>query len=83
MIRRKTLEKLKNGEVVDLNGIKVVQDEGPLKPGDVYVAERNTGPKLLTVRSINYKYGTVIPTTPDYCYNLWECVKVKEAEPIE
>lgn len=76
---RKIIEKLKRGEVVDLNGLKVVQDEGPLRPGDIYVAERNTGPKLLTVKNVDCN-GIVIPTTPDYCYNIWECVKVKEAD---
>ncbi|GIU69039.1 MAG: hypothetical protein KatS3mg002_0275 [Candidatus Woesearchaeota archaeon] len=78
MLQRKIIEKLKKGEVVDLNGLKVIQDEGPLQPGDIYVAERNTGPKLLTVKNVDN--GIVIPTTPDYCYNIWECVKVKEAD---
>ena len=44
----KTLKKLLSGEIINLDGILLVRDEGEIKPGDLYVAERNTGPKLLT-----------------------------------
>lgn len=55
-----------------------VSDEGRLEPGDLYVAERNQGPKLLTVQMVNWDHGFVIPTTNDYLYDIHECVKVKE-----
>ena len=77
-----TLQALRRGEVVNLDGIKFVMDEGDLRPGDLYIAERNTGPKFLTVERV-VMYGDsidyVVPTTNDYGYDGGECVKVKEA----
>lgn len=73
-----TLRKLRNGEVVDLEGIKLRMADGKLKIGDLYVAERNTGPHLLTVKGFNEDGDVVFPTTHAYCFNAWECVKVEE-----
>jgi hypothetical protein len=76
----KTLKALRQGEVVDLGGILVKMDDGEIKPGDLYVAERNTGPKLLTCREVNVEGGWIEPTTfPDYSYDTNECVKVRAA----
>lgn len=54
-----------------------------LKPGDTYVAERNAGPKLLTVREVRETLGNeqqyagaVFAVEPAYAYDLYECVKV-------
>ncbi len=44
----RTLNALRRGEVIDIEGIELKMDDGEIKPGDLYVAERNTGPKLLT-----------------------------------
>lgn len=59
-----------------------------LRPGDTYVAERNSGPKLLTVREVRKTLGehdeyagAVFAVEPAYPFDLWECVKVAiEAE---
>ena len=72
-----TLKALQRGEIIDLEGIRLKMDDGEIKPGDLYVAERNTGPKLLTAGDI--KYSCIFPTTIDYPYDIWECVKVHEA----
>lgn len=75
-----TLKKLRNGEDVDLGGICLVMDEGEIQPGDIYVAERNTGPHLLTAKEINRERGWIVPTTTnDYSFDIGECVKVREA----
>lgn len=61
----------------DFEGVtlKMVGESDSLQPGDIYVAERNQGPKLLTVREI--KINAVFPVEVAYPYDLWECVKVK------
>lgn len=51
-----------------------------LKPGDLYMAKRNTGWKLLTCRKYNKDTRVVFPTdTMAYVYNDDECFKVLEA----
>lgn len=78
-----TIKALRMGEVVDLGGIRVKMDEGEIKPGDLYVAERNTGPHLLTAREVvRTEHGHIDyihPTTLSYSFDGSECVKVCEA----
>lgn len=50
-----------------------------LQPGDIYVAERNTGPKLLTVKAIN-PGGWIVPQEWGYTFDTHECVKVEWVE---
>ncbi|OGZ99474.1 MAG: hypothetical protein A3A28_01875 [Candidatus Sungbacteria bacterium RIFCSPLOWO2_01_FULL_47_32] len=78
----RTISALASGEVVILDGISLKMDEGEIESGDLYVAERNTGPKLLTARAItrdnSFCGGIVFPTTLDYAFDFCECVKVRE-----
>lgn len=81
-----TVQQLKAGMIIDLQGIKLCQDTGDLMPGDLYVGERNTGPKLLTVFKVVYHdpqeekiINYVIPKGPGYPFDGHEVVKVKEA----
>ncbi len=64
-------EKLK--ERAEELGLEVSDD--PIQPGDLYLAERNTGPKLLTCRSVNTR-GWIVPVENAYCFDTWECAKV-------
>ena len=74
----KTLRALRSGEVVDLAGLRFKMIPGKLEPGDLYIAERNTGPQLLTVKKVaDYDY-IVFPTCNGYAFDLSECVKVEE-----
>ena len=90
-----TIRALRKGEVVDLGGIKFRMDvdedgkERKIKPGDLYVAQRNTGPQFLTAAKVvergegpmGHGYGGyILSTTNDYPYDIHECVKVVEAE---
>ena len=50
-----------------------ISDE-EIKPGDTYMAQRNTGPHLLTCRKI--VDGYIVPTENAYFFDLSECVKV-------
>lgn len=50
-------------------------DKSPIQSGDTYLAERNTGPHLLTCRRV--QNGYVVPEGFAYCFDVWECVKVK------
>ena len=54
-------------------GLKVSYD--PIQPGDTYLAERNTGPKLLTCEAVNER-GWIRPVEMEYSYDTWECIKV-------
>lgn len=87
-----TIRALRRGEVVDLGGIKFKMDvnengeERKIREGDLYIAERNTGPKFLTAKKIvgegessNGFGGWIDATTIDYSYDTGECVKVVEA----
>ena len=68
------------GEVVDIGGIKFKMDgDGKVRVGDLYIAERNTGPHLLECRKVNEELGCVYATTPAYPFDTNECVKVCEA----
>lgn len=52
------------------------QDGTQIKPGDSYLAERNTGVKLLTCKQHNRNYGYLISEENAYPYDTRECVKV-------
>lgn len=73
-----TLNKLRAGETFDLEGLLLKMAPGDITPGDLYIAERNGPPKLLTAKEINVQEGWIVPTTFDYSYDTHECVKVEE-----
>jgi len=59
-----------------------VTSNDPIQPDDTYLAERNTGPKLLTCREVVYNNfnepSYIIPKEEfEYPYDAWECVKVE------
>ena len=76
-----TLQVLRRGEVVDIGaGILVKMREGEIEPRDLYVAERNTGPKLLTARVVDQERGWIHATDLfAYSFDLHECVRACEA----
>jgi len=55
------------------NGL-VLEFGMPVRPGDLYIAKRNQGWKLLECLSLGDAW--VQPTTWDYPYDFSECVKV-------
>ncbi len=65
--------------------VKAAQDLGltllpneEIKPGDLYLAERHTGPKLLTCRVVDKEHGWIGAVEKAYPYDIHECFKVKE-----
>ena len=76
------LDALHRGETVEVDGVQVRMDLGEIKPGDFYVGERSTGPHLLIARKIDTDMGCIFPEGIGYPYNLYECVKVCEDEPV-
>jgi hypothetical protein len=75
----KTIRALNSGETIDFEGLKLRKAEGELLPGDLYIAERNTGPKLLTCQEVKVNENYVVPKDfPAYCFDIHECVKVEE-----
>lgn len=91
-----TIRALRQGQVIDLEGLRLRMDvdekgdEKPIQDGDLYIAERNTGPQLLTARKVvlpgEGERGSgnfIIATTTAYPYDIPECVKVVEADKKE
>lgn len=75
-----TLRKLRAGEVIDFEGLKLRMVPGPVGPGDLYIGARNTV-CLLTCDRVNNEGRWVVPTTIDYPFDTDECIKVEEAIP--
>ena len=71
-----TLKRLRAGETIEIEGALVRMASGDLAPGDMYIAERNSGPHLAFVKSI-HEDGWVIPNSNIYPFDLHECVKVE------
>ena len=79
----KTIRALREGKSVEVEGLTVCMVEGDIKPGDIYVGERNVGPRLLTALSVNSEGGWINPREQAYNYDVSECVKVDLAHPEE
>lgn len=79
-IRSDIWEDLRSGHDVQFEGAILIPVKGKLEPGDTYIAERNAGPKLLTVEKVVDDGGYVVPVEAAYPYDTWECIKVKIAE---
>ena len=62
----------------DALGLQIL--DRAIQVGDLYLAGRNTGVKLLTCREVEVAQRFIVPTTIDYCYDTWECVPVVETE---
>ena len=78
-------DRIKNGVIVFEDILFRVVDE-EIQVGDIYIAERNIGPQLLTAKEIipvptaenGLRFGGwVVPQEIGYCYDLHECVKVR------
>lgn len=52
----------------------ILTNHEEIKPGDKYMAERNTGPYILTCRQV--QDGYIVPVETAYCYDLYECIKI-------
>lgn len=87
-VRFEIPNKLRNGETVELDGyiLRMLGDGEVMEVGDIYVAERNCAPEILTVREVvpiptkenGLDYGGwVVPQEPKYCFDIKECVKVE------
>jgi hypothetical protein len=55
---------------------KSVETTG-IKPGQMYMAKRNTGWHLLTCAKVHH-LNYIISKEMHYPYDTWECFKVKE-----
>lgn len=76
-----TRDLLELGHPVSFGETVVRKVDKPLEPGCKYVAERNTGPELLTLSYINVQEDWVVPLEENkYWYDLHECVRVEVVE---
>lgn len=62
-------------EILEMFDLAIV-DSQKIMPGDFYIAERATGPKLLQCARV--EGDLVVPTCNAYPYYIWECIKVVE-----
>lgn len=62
-------------------GLGFISSSDSIQPGDTYLAERNTGPKLLTcLKVMKNDFGEpsyIVPKEVAYCFDVWECVKIE------
>ncbi len=82
-----TLKKLRSGQPVTINGQLYRRrleptdsewlQEAELQPGDLYIAERNTGPKLLRAVEVDRENNWVTCDGFNYAYDISECVPVE------
>ena len=71
---------LELGHPVSFGETVVRKVDKPLEPGCKYVAERNTGPELLTLHYIKTAGSAVSVEDGRPCYYLHECVRVEIVE---
>jgi hypothetical protein len=76
-----TLRQLREGKVVELDGLLFVMDEGELAPGDTYIGARNTVDVYVCRRVDTTELDCVFPEGLGYPFDTHECVKVREADP--
>jgi hypothetical protein len=63
---------------IEFEGMPVRLCRGePLAPGDTYLAGRNTGPHLLTVREVYEDQGFATNVENAYPFDLRHCIKVE------
>jgi len=48
-----------------------------IEPGDTYLAERNSGVKLLTCKEHNRAKNWIVPVEDAYLFDTWECVRIE------
>jgi len=56
-------------------GFKTLEEE-EIKPGDSYIAGRNTKPQLLTCAEVDKENGWIRAVEVAYSYDIHECIKV-------
>ena len=64
--------------IIVIEGMDVVVSKEEIQPGDVYVAKRNTGWKILTAREIGN--GCIHSVESGYSFDIRECFKVVKFE---
>jgi hypothetical protein len=67
---------LETGEIEGVR-FKVLGPGKTIEPGDTYIAERNTGLKLLTCRENVRDQGFIVATEWAYAYDTGECIKIE------
>jgi hypothetical protein len=69
-----TLNKLFNGEIVEIHGIKYMAIPGELRPGDLYIAEGAQGAMPLHVDTVT---AWINPQEDTIHHTPSECMKVE------
>ena len=62
--------------IVNVEGVDIVVEDKLPAVGELYIGERNDGPKLLIARELDYERRLVIPEGINYPYSFGECKRV-------
>ena len=67
-----------NRYIIEIDGIKLEVENKLPKNGELYIAERNIGPQLLTAKEVDTVNNWIVPVEfPNaYVYNISECNRV-------
>jgi len=69
------MEKQTNQQIREVEGVKFLcSTNEEINSGDIYIAEKNTGPKLLTCKKRELTF--IVPVENAYCFDICDCMKV-------
>lgn len=64
-------------QIIKVEGVLLEVETTLPKEGQLYVAQRNNGPRLLTAKKIDLERGYVVPSEEfQYVFDLHECKRV-------
>lgn len=72
--RKGIRDALESGEV---EGVPFRLRDGDIESGDIYIAERNTGLKILTCAKNDHERGWIEPVESAYLYDVGECLRIE------
>lgn len=64
-------------EAQEFEGVSFTVLDKELEPGDSYLAQRNTGVKLLTVKKNVKDLAFIVPVEMSYSYDTGECIPIQ------
>jgi len=64
-------------DTLQIEGVPFTVLREKIEAGDTYIAERNSGLKLLTCRNVSPDGSFIVPEEMAYCYDTGECIKIR------
>lgn len=76
MSQTNLLRAIEDGEFEGIP-FKVTGSGEDINPGDTYLAERNSGVRLLTCKENDLRKKWIVPEENAYLFDTWECVRIE------